>query len=75
MVMKINPEEHRSPLTLPLSRKGRGNDNLAKEEDFLKKYCSEMPGTMLRYAVERFDEQKKGAYLKARRAARRHART
>jgi 3-methyladenine DNA glycosylase AlkD len=41
-----------------------GKRNQAKEEEFLKKYCREMPRTMLRYAVERLDEQKKSLYLK-----------
>ena len=33
-------------------------------EQFLKKYSSEMPRTMLRYAIERFDEDKRKTYLK-----------
>ena len=33
------------------------------EEQFLSKYCSEMPRTMLRYALERFDEKKRRFYL------------
>jgi len=41
-----------------------GKRNQAKEEKFLKKYCGEMPRTMLRNAVERFDEQKRRLYLK-----------
>jgi 3-methyladenine DNA glycosylase AlkD len=41
-----------------------GKRNQAQEEAFLMKYCSEMPRTMLRYAVERFDEQKRISYLK-----------
>lgn len=34
------------------------------EEDFLMKHCKTMPRTMLRYAIERFDEDKRQAYLK-----------
>ena len=43
-----------------------GKRNQTQEEAFLKKYCGEMPRTMLRYAVERFDEQKRRLYLKRR---------
>ncbi len=41
-----------------------GKRDLAKEEDFLKKHYREMPRTMLRYAIERFPEGKRQAYLK-----------
>lgn len=34
------------------------------EEEFLKKYYKEMPRTMLRYAIERFEEDKRQRYLK-----------
>lgn len=34
------------------------------EEEFLKKYYKEMPRTMLRYAIERFEEEKRQKYLK-----------
>src|SRR3989344_4525536 len=40
-----------------------GKRDLKIEEDFLKKYYKKMPRTMLRYAVERFDEKKKEFYL------------
>lgn len=33
------------------------------EEQFLKKYYKEMPRTMLRYAIERFSEKKRRAYI------------
>jgi 3-methyladenine DNA glycosylase AlkD len=41
-----------------------GKRNLAKEENFLKKHYRRMPRTMLRYAIERFPESKRQAYLK-----------
>ncbi|MBI2670455.1 DNA alkylation repair protein [Candidatus Woesearchaeota archaeon] len=41
-----------------------GKRNQEIEEDFLKKYYKEMPRTMLRYAIEIFDEKKKKQYMK-----------
>lgn len=41
-----------------------GKRDRDSEERFLKKYCTAMPRTMLRYAVERFPESKRQAYLK-----------
>lgn len=41
-----------------------GKKNLEVEEDFLKKHYKSMPRTMLRYAIEKFEEKKRQAYLK-----------
>ena len=35
-----------------------------EEEEFLKKHYKTMPRTMLRYAIERFDDKKKKFYMK-----------
>jgi hypothetical protein len=43
-----------------------GNRNFAEEERFLKKRYKTMPRTMLRYAIEKFPEQKRQAYLKGK---------
>jgi len=43
-----------------------GKRDLKSEEEFLKKYYKRMPRTMLRYAIERFPEPKRQAYLKGR---------
>ncbi len=40
-----------------------GNKNLQSEEVFLKKYYKQMPRTMLRYAIEKFPEEKRLRYL------------
>lgn len=41
-----------------------GKRDLKTEEDFLKKHYKTMPRTMLRYAIERFPERRRQAYLK-----------
>ena len=41
-----------------------GNRDLKTEEEFLKKHYKNMPRTMLRYAIEKFPEPKRQAYLK-----------
>ncbi|MBL7156042.1 MAG: DNA alkylation repair protein [Candidatus Pacebacteria bacterium] len=41
-----------------------GNRDLDEEERFLKKYYKKMSRTMLRYAIEKFEEKKRQAYLK-----------
>jgi len=40
-----------------------GKRDLQAEERFLKTYCRQMPRTMLRYAIERFADAKRRAYL------------
>lgn len=41
-----------------------GKIDLKTEEKFLKKYYKTMPRTLLRYAIEKFPEKKRKAYLK-----------
>ena len=43
-----------------------GKRHLQTEENFLKIHYTEMPRTMLRYAIEKFPEQKRQRYLKGR---------
>ncbi|MFH1780931.1 MAG: DNA alkylation repair protein [Candidatus Nealsonbacteria bacterium] len=40
-----------------------GKRDLKSEEEFLKEHCQQMPRTMLRYAIERFPEEKRKQYL------------
>lgn len=43
-----------------------GKRDQAQAEKFLKSYASQMPRTMLRYAIKRFSEAKRQKYLKTR---------
>lgn len=43
-----------------------GKKDIAKLENFLKKHYKKMPRTMLRYAIERFEEKKRKAYLEGK---------
>ena len=43
-----------------------GKRDLETEEEFLKKHYKKMPRTMLRYAIEKFPEKKRLAYLEGR---------
>jgi 3-methyladenine DNA glycosylase AlkD len=40
-----------------------GKRDQALEEQFINKNCNQMPRTMLRYAIEKFDEKKRKFYL------------
>jgi 3-methyladenine DNA glycosylase AlkD len=48
-----------------------GKRNMETEKAFLDRHCLAMPRTMLRYAVERFDQADRFAYLQAGRSGRR----
>ncbi len=41
-----------------------GKKDFELEERFLGKYYKSMPRTMLRYAIEKFPEEKRKGYLK-----------
>jgi len=41
-----------------------GNRDIETEEQFLNKHYNDMPRTMLRYAIEKFKEEKRQQYLK-----------
>jgi 3-methyladenine DNA glycosylase AlkD len=41
-----------------------GKRNIEAEERFLKRHCRRMPRTMLRYAIEKFPEEKRQRYMK-----------
>ncbi len=43
-----------------------GKRDIRAEEGFLKKHYKAMPRTMLRYAIEKFPEEKRKIYLKGK---------
>ncbi len=43
-----------------------GNRNFEVEYNFLKKHYKKMPRTMLRYAIEKFDEDLRQEFLKGK---------
>jgi 3-methyladenine DNA glycosylase AlkD len=43
-----------------------GKCDIRAEKEFLDRHCGEMPRTMLRYAIERFPEEKRLSYLRGR---------
>ena len=43
-----------------------GKRDMKAEESFLKRHYRKMPRTMLRYAIERFPERRRQAYLKGK---------
>jgi 3-methyladenine DNA glycosylase AlkD len=43
-----------------------GKRNQKIEEEFLKKHYKQMPRTMLRYSIEKFEEKKRKSYLEGR---------
>lgn len=40
-----------------------GKRDIRKEEEFLQKHCRKMPRTMLRYAIEKFSDDKRKYYM------------
>jgi len=42
-----------------------GKRDKKKEKEFLERFCSKMPRTMLRYAIEKFEDKERLKFLRS----------